>query len=29
LRGRGQVAEVDALYETLLGYLAKKMAAKL
>ncbi|WP_392893494.1 alpha/beta hydrolase [Pseudomonas migulae] len=29
LRGRGQVAEVDALYETLLGYLAKKLAAKL
>lgn len=29
LRGRGQVAEVDALYETLLGYLAKNLAAKL
>lgn len=29
LRARGQVAEVDALYETLLGYLAKKRVAKL
>jgi acetyl esterase len=25
LRGRGQVAEVDALYETLLGFLAAKL----
>ena len=28
LRGRGQVAEVDALYETLLGYLAEKTGGK-
>jgi acetyl esterase len=25
LRARGQVAEVDALYETLFGYLAEKL----
>jgi acetyl esterase len=25
LRARGQAAEVDALYETLLGYLAEKL----
>ncbi|MEX3775059.1 alpha/beta hydrolase [Pseudomonas sp. MYb118] len=29
LRGRGRVAEVDALYETLLGYLAKKLTTEL
>ncbi|MEZ1318734.1 alpha/beta hydrolase [Pseudomonas fluorescens] len=29
LRGRGQVAEVDALYETLLAYLAKKLTTEL
>ncbi|RKS21475.1 acetyl esterase [Pseudomonas sp. WPR_5_2] len=29
LRARGQAVEVDALYETLLGYLAEKLAAKL
>ena len=29
LRARGQVVEVDALHETLVGYLAKKLAAKL
>ena len=29
LRARGQVEEVDVLYETLLGFLAKKLAAKL
>ncbi|MHC8364772.1 alpha/beta hydrolase [Pseudomonas sp. ZT5P21] len=28
LRARGQVAEVDALYETLLGYLAEKTGSK-
>lgn len=28
LRGRGQVAEVDALYETLLSYLAEKTGGK-
>jgi acetyl esterase len=29
LRARGQAVEVDALYETLLAYLAEKLAAKL